>query len=101
MDNDLLPFAEATSLSCSDMELLLDYYVEGELPEPILSTFSEHIKACPQCETLVRDVTKIVGVAKTLDHRILPFAVGERLRAKLKEEFGAEIAPSPKLLVVK
>lgn len=101
MDKDLLPFAERTTLACSDIEKLIDYYVDGELPALLLNRFNSHLSSCELCTSLVHDVGKIVEMAKTLDHQILPFAVRERLRARLKEELGQDLATGPKLVVVK
>lgn len=88
IDSDQVPFLESASLSCSDVEELMDCYIDGEMISALASRFEQHLRRCEICAELVRDCKHIVTVAHTLVDEPLPEGVAGRLREALKERVG-------------
>lgn len=73
---------------CSNVEELLDYYLDGEMIPSLLLRFEAHLKACESCRNLAEDCQHILGLAKTLgDYPIAP-EVQQRLREALQKAVG-------------
>lgn len=101
MDNDTVRYLEIQSLSCSDVEKLIDSYVDGEMAEALVHRFESHLSECPLCRGLVGDIQTIVGLAKQLNSHPVPFSVHERLRNRLNEELGTQIPKRTKPYLIK
>jgi len=101
MSEDFHKFMSLPSLSCADVEQLIDSFVDGELPEELQPRFAGHLASCAQCETVVEDVRKIVEAARNLRSHVIPFGVRERLREHLNEELNCQLPTRPKLSIVK
>ena len=99
MEKEFQRFMVSSAFECSDVENLVDFYVDGELPQELTPKFQFHLSGCPNCSELVDDVVAIVDVARTLSNRSLPAGVKERLREHLKRE--VDLRPPPKLYLVK
>ncbi|MCC6221570.1 MAG: zf-HC2 domain-containing protein [Deltaproteobacteria bacterium] len=102
MDRYQIPFLESAVLKCSDVEDLLDCYLDNEMIPLLRERFNSHLVSCAECRDLVSDCSHIVEVAKTLDDVPIPSEVSLRLRQALREELGYNVIPlRPKLSVVK
>lgn len=100
MDRDLERFLEQQILHCADIEELVDYHVDNELPQALEEHFNQHLARCENCRSLVFDITKLVEMARTLDSEPLPSGIGERLRARLNHEIENGAEPRSKLSIV-
>ena len=102
MDKDQIPFLENAVLSCSDVEELLDCYLDEEMIDPLKKRFEEHTTTCEHCRTMVRDCGNIVQLARTLRDEPIPAEVSLRLREALAERVGHNVIQMrPRLTVVK
>ncbi len=57
-------------MNCSDVERLLDAFIDRELPPPMLLEVARHASACPPCDETVRQFAALgeaVGQAVALD----------------------------------
>lgn len=99
MEKEFQRFLVSSALECADVENLVDFYVDGDLPNELTPKFQGHLMKCKSCSELVDDVVAIVDVARTLSNRALPPGVKERLREHLKEE--VDLKAAPKLYLVK
>lgn len=81
-------FLGGRMLDCSQIELLLDDYVDGEIDPALRVQFEHHLGCCDACNTLVCDCQRLVEVARTLANQPVPAAVSRRLRQRLAEETG-------------
>ena len=99
MEKEFQRFFGITPLECVDIETLVDYYVDSELPAELLPKFQAHLMRCHSCRELVDDVLAIVDVARTLGNQALPSGVKDRLREHLKEQVNLKLPP--KLYLVK
>lgn len=99
MNNDQFPYLELSKLSCEDVEVLIDCYVDGEMLPGLKERFDVHLAECDQCSCLVSDCKYIVSLARTLGDTPVPPEVSSRLRQTLREQVG--FLSKPKLNVVK
>lgn len=49
-------------MACEEFEVLLNGYIDGELKDPDLKRFEEHLAGCPHCRKLVRDYRRLKEV---------------------------------------
>jgi len=102
MEHDLKLFLERRNLSCSEVEELLDNYVDGDMPSDVKARFERHTEKCEHCHSLVSDCLHLVHVAKSLAETPIPRDVSERLREALRARVGHQVAiPGAKLTLVK
>lgn len=102
MENDLKLFLERRVLNCSEVEELLDHYIDGDMPEDVKARFERHIEHCDYCHSLVADCQHLVSVAKSLAETPIPRDVSERLREALRARVGHQVQVSgAKLSLVK
>jgi anti-sigma factor RsiW len=88
-------------MPCSEIELLVDDYVDGELSSLEAKRYERHLEQCDACRELVSDCLLIVKTARTLAERPVPPAVSHRLRQRLQHELGLSISPNrPRLSLV-
>ena len=88
MDDAQKPESEHDLLSCCEVELMLDSYLDGEMDPVLYARFEDHLQACEPCSGIVRETQSIVAVAKTLAQQPIPTGVSRRLRQRLEEETG-------------
>jgi predicted anti-sigma-YlaC factor YlaD len=100
MDNEQIPFLESASLSCSDVEELMDCYLDKEMVSALVSKFEEHLKTCESCRDLVYDCRHIIEVARDLDNEPIPKEVSLRLREALATRVGHNVIPHRRKLVL-
>ena len=102
MDNESKDTAACViGMSCAEIELLVDDYIDGDLSELDSKRFERHVQNCAICQEIVTDCRRVVETAKLLADRPVPPAVSQRLRATLQEELGLRIAPArPRLSLV-
>lgn len=81
-----------SGLACTDVEDLLDCYIDREMSEALRSRFEAHLLCCEECRSLVDDVSSIVEAAKSLAFTPLPDRVAHRLREALKDNTGLEFS---------
>ena len=100
-----LAYLEQSELCCSDVEALLDYFLDGELLPQLEPRFNEHLSTCELCEELAHDCRHLISLAKSLNEAPIPDDVQARLRETLKREVGFDSSQAPpsrgKLAVVK
>lgn len=103
MEREHHRYLERDILNCSDIEELLDDYIDAELGEPLNHRFSIHIDSCEACRLLVSDCREIVQAAKLLAAQPIPQGVSERLRAVLREQVGHSVPlrNKPQLTLIK
>lgn len=103
MENEQFPFLKAASLKCSDVEELIDCYLDGEMITPLVERYKAHLEECESCRDMIDDCRHLVRFARTLDEtRSIPEDVQSRLRIVLKQEVGFESSRNkPKLSLVK
>lgn len=99
MEREFLRYQEISEFCCSDVEELVDFYVDEELPNSLRPKIQAHLLKCSTCRELVDDVVTIVEVARTLSNQALPPGVRDRLREHLSKEVGLQ--QKPKLYIVK
>jgi anti-sigma factor RsiW len=99
MEKEFQRFLVSAQFDCMDVENLVDFYVDGDLPSELQPKFQTHLMKCSSCKELVDDVVAIVDVARTLSNKSLPEGVKDRLREHLKQE--VDLKPPPKLYLVK
>ena len=99
IEREFQRFFGATPFECVDIETLVDFYIDNELPEDLNPKFECHLVKCNSCKELVDDVSAIVDVARTLSNKSLPTGVKERLREHLKQE--VDLRQPPKLYLIK
>ena len=88
MVNDVKSIAERRMLRCSDVEELLDCYIDGEMTPAQSARFEHHIEHCECCRLLVSDCRQLIEVARTLAETPIPMDVSERLREALRLKVG-------------
>ncbi len=88
MGDGCTPISGEQMLSCSEVELLLDDYIDGELDEKIRSRVDKHLAGCDSCAALVLDCRRLIEVARTLANEPVPASVSRRLRERLAQETG-------------
>ncbi len=102
MENDLKTFIDRPVLGCSDIEELLDSYVDEEMPELLVKRFEDHLGQCESCRVLVEDCRHVITVARSLADTPIPQEVSERLREALQVQVGHQCEPRRgKLTLVK
>ena len=99
MEKEFKRFLVSSAFECPDIENLVDFYVDGDLPQELAPKFQSHLMKCSACSELVDDVVAIVDVARTLSSRSLPEGVKARLREHLKQE--VDLRPPSKLYLIK
>jgi hypothetical protein len=99
IDNFLAKFKDKLRLGCADIEELVDYEVDDELPLGLHSRFFRHIEECAECAQLFDETKQLVEIASSLNEDFLPQSVRDRLRCKLQEELG--LTPKFNLHLVK
>jgi anti-sigma factor RsiW len=85
-DETLVSLLEISELKCEHIEVLVDYYIDEELPPTLLVRFQSHLEQCQECRTLVEDIRTLVGLAHALSAQPLPPGVHERLQRRLYDE---------------
>ena len=100
-ERDQKSFPRRKRLSCSDVEELVDSFIDGEMSTELNTAFRAHLEQCSECSGLVHDCEAIVSAARTLADMPLPDDVGERLRLALRDQVGHTCPSRPKLWVVK
>ena len=101
MERPYWQYLDRASLSCGDMEHLVDDYIDDVLPPALRERFEEHRAHCPICQSLVEDIQTIVQLARDLNREPLPSGIRERLRERLREEVGYDPPPTRKLTLIK
>ena len=104
MDKDVKSILERRVLSCSDVEELLDSYVDGEMAASMTPRFEQHLDGCEYCRILVADCQQLVSVARSLADAPIPQEISQRLREALRAKVGHETPNPPppvKLTLVK
>jgi len=102
MDNEQIPFLESASLNCSDVEELMDCYLDREMVSALVSKFEQHLSVCESCRDLVYDCKHIIEVARDLENEPIPREVSLRLREALSQRLGHSVTPMrPKLVLLK
>ncbi len=91
MVNDVKSIAERRMLKCSDVEELLDSFIDGELSPAQTSRFEHHVEHCECCRILVSDCRQLLEVARSLAETPIPSDVSERLREALRERVGHNV----------
>ena len=99
MENGQTSGMGAKIISCSEVEALLDDYIDGEIDELTRARFEQHVQRCESCSSLVLDCRHIIAVAKSLADEPVPADVSHRLRKRLEEEMGCKL-PGPHLHLV-
>lgn len=92
MNKDSRPSVSGRILHCTDIEALLDSYLDEEIDPLTSRQFEQHLDRCELCRSLVDDCRQIVHVAKTLSDKAVPADVSRRLRERLEEEIGYPFA---------
>jgi anti-sigma factor RsiW len=92
MDSDKYEILSGRGMSCTEIELLVDDYVDGELNEIDSRRFERHTTNCATCGELLRDCRRVVETARRLAERPVPPSVSERLRVRLQQELGLSLA---------
>ena len=88
-------------LSCSQVEMLLSFYFDGELKENLRAKVEEHLEVCPTCKEKYRILTELLtglreGVAEVAmrqnfgDTTVLP-DTGEKVQSDYKESLSAYV----------
>ncbi len=88
MDNDGKLDVSKTMLSCNEVELLLDDYLDNDTTPAQRVKLDAHLSSCEHCRSLIKDCELIIVLAKSLAERPVPEGVSRRLRQKLEEETG-------------
>jgi anti-sigma factor RsiW len=102
MDRDRKSFVERRTLGCSEVEELLDSYIDNEISPMLAARFEQHIDSCEYCHALVAESQHLLGLARTLAETPMPAEVGQRLRGALKERVGYELGkPRSRLILLK
>lgn len=102
MENDFKSFLDRRALGCSEVEELLDAYVDGEMPPLMTERFEAHLESCELCRSLVEDCRHLMSVARSLADTPIPKEVSERLREALRVQVGHQVETRPvKLTLVK
>ena len=86
---------EQETLCCSDIEELLDFYLDGELLPQLEEKFQTHLLECELCEELAHDCRHLVTLARSLNDAPMPEEVQSRLREALKREVGFNPTGNP------
>jgi len=101
-NEEQVPFLERASLSCSDVEDLLDCYIDGEMINALKQRFDDHLANCELCRGLAHDTHHLVSVARTLNKEPISDDIRTRLRKVLKDKVGYNVTPlRPHLTLVK
>ncbi|MBP9838637.1 MAG: zf-HC2 domain-containing protein, partial [Proteobacteria bacterium] len=91
MEPKNLSLFQRLNLSCSDIEELLDSYLDEEMSPVVKTRFEKHLCNCEECKCLVDDSLNIKQMAKNLYVQPIPEGISERLRASLKEKIGLNL----------
>ena len=83
------------NLRCSDVEQLVDSYLDGEMSEGTEWRFQAHLARCEKCRELVDDFQSLVATARTLAEKPIDPGVQRRLREALLKEVGFESEDLP------
>lgn len=83
-----LSIVEKLILSCSDVEELLDSYLDSDITTGTQQRFEKHLEKCEECRSLVEDCQNIKKIAQSLVEDVIPSDVSQRLRAVLEEKVG-------------
>lgn len=88
-------------LDCSDVEELIDDYLDGDLHPLIADKLEGHVCECQGCKDVVRDTQRLLEVASRLDDKPLDQDVKTRLRVELNRRVGLSLdRPRPLLRLI-
>lgn len=79
---------ERLILRCSDVEELLDSYLDADISSGIKARFEKHLEKCEECKSLVEDCQNIKKIAQSLMEGNISSNVSTRLRLVLEEKVG-------------
>ncbi len=79
---------ERLILRCSDIEELLDSYLDAEITSGIKARFEKHLEKCEDCQSLVEDCQNIKKIAQSLMEGTISSNISARLRMVLEEKVG-------------
>lgn len=82
---------EKLILKCSDVEELLDSYLDSEITSGIKIRFEKHLEKCEGCKSLVEDCQNIKKIAVSLMEDAIPSEVSSRLRVVLEDKVGHSV----------
>lgn len=88
------------SLSCCEIELLLDSYLDSEMDVSLRERFEKHLNSCTECMSLVLECEQIMELARTLGDKPIPDDIRTRLKSYLEEEAGVKFSTPPILRIV-
>ncbi|SNB73190.1 Transmembrane transcriptional regulator (anti-sigma factor RsiW) [Arboricoccus pini] len=78
-----------TPEQCSELALLIQADIDGELPAAEAANVAKHVEACPSCATLQQDLLELSGRIREIRSPTAPPA----LKAAIAERLGA---PAPR-----
>jgi anti-sigma factor RsiW len=98
MSNRYRPTWQRRILGCSEIEDLLDEYIDEQLSPPLVKSYEHHLERCEDCRELVHDCRQIVELARALPEPQLPDGLHERLTRRLEGELGVKFSAQAQVL---
>lgn len=98
MSNRYQPTCQSRILGCSEIEDLLDEYIDDQLSPTLVKSYEHHLERCESCRELVNDCCEIVELARLLPEPQLPDGLHERLTRRLEGELGVKFGSQAQVL---
>ena len=85
---------EKLTISCHDVEAVLDDYTEGALSLTLRSRIASHIHCCKTCQKNVKGYQEVIALGRELGENTppMPSRVRSNLRRALNERLGITLS---------
>jgi RNA polymerase sigma-70 factor, ECF subfamily len=78
-------------MTCEELLIALNQYVDGELEPGICDTFQEHLSGCNPCQIVVDNIRRTIQLYRAEERYELPAALHDRLVRALRERWKARL----------
>jgi RNA polymerase sigma-70 factor, ECF subfamily len=78
-------------MTCEELLVALNQYVDGELEPGICDSFQDHLKDCNPCQIVVDNIRQTIELYKAEERYELPAALHDRLACALRERWKAKL----------
>ncbi|OGF65081.1 MAG: hypothetical protein A2Y62_19905 [Candidatus Fischerbacteria bacterium RBG_13_37_8] len=73
-------------LNCKESKILLNAYIDNELPQDDISMLEEHVKNCPQCKKELHALTSTVNLVNCMHKIPAPPAFSHKMHMRIDKE---------------
>ena len=81
-------------LDCKELKILINAYIDDELPAEDRDLIEQHLKSCKKCSIEAESLFKTVNLIKKLDKIQAPAELSENLYRKIEQKHKATLINS-------